>query len=419
MQAKVESLVGMGFSEEHAELALKLAAHDLQRAADWLLEGGAEASPPQREGGAGSSGAGSSSSSAADEPAAATFAVGETVEASDGCGLWHAAEVVGSEPQSVRLHYVGWAAEWDEWASAASPRLRRPVGTAANGPASLRCVPGEVPPKRVRASAIARLQATANAPGAAEGAGESAGGASRSRWFARSRQTAGAAAKRRATSPAEKALADVLCPSPEADFFCADVGLTRMVQRCADEPPQPDGSSASELQPGQRCRLAPSTGEFSGAVGVVLAGATDGRGVVLQLLDGHAPHAMLCARSDLEAPETKLAEAVPSLAGRQLRTLFRANCVLNRAAAIMHARQAVLLLLCEVGWLHAAHADHESDFTLGELNGLLPDIQLLLKLAASAPVSEASLDNLNMVWAAASNLVPPCVVLESTSGSDT
>ena len=39
-----DALVGMGFSVEHAELALKRTGYSLQRAADWLLEGGAESS---------------------------------------------------------------------------------------------------------------------------------------------------------------------------------------------------------------------------------------------------------------------------------------------------------------------------------------------------------------------------------------
>lgn len=401
----LEALIAMGFHQEAAEHALRRSGYDLQRAADWLLEGGVDdGAMPATDTSSSVDPTGTAGSSS--QPSSGALNAGDTVEVCDECGLWHQAEVVGSDGQSIKVQYVGWPEEWSEWLGQASHRLRRSSGAAANGPASLRHVPEEMPgpPRSTSRSATGRPAEAVADPGPSRGS-------SRSRWFWRQSQ---AAAKRRVSStPGSSGQPEVLCPSADADYFTVDVGLTRVVHRTA--PAQPEAAApagADTVVPGRRVRLK-LPGECSGSLGAVIsvddsAGSTDQKQVSLELSDAHGPFVLNCSLQDVEVPEAKLGVVLPWLAGRQLGTLLRASCTLHRAAAALHSRQLVLLLLCETDWLHAASDDEASDFQLSDLDELLPQVQRVLKLVASsatsAPASHAS-DALNMVWAATSNLV--------------
>lgn len=329
--AMVEKLVGMGFSAEQAECALKRTCGDLHRAADWLLEGGVDnasrrnssgRSGSTRGSGASSNGHGASShaacsngenvgvsggsangsaSSASAASGEVSFSEGEIVEARDSCGLWHTAEIVAIQGRSVRLHYNGWCTEWDEWLSASSPRLRRKTGRAATGPTSLRCSHGEAQSKLVRASR----------PGA-EAAGDSPTAGARPRWFWRQGQ--GSSTKRRAAAASGKGASDLIWPSAADDFFASDVGLSSILLRGVDEP-QPAGASCAPLRVGQRCRIA--RGEHAGAIaavvsdGAVLASGLSHTVALAQPQRNPQPESKSCTQSQLAIrsrpnPEAKL-----------------------------------------------------------------------------------------------------------------
>ena len=228
-----ESLLGMGFPSELAELALKRSGYDLQRAADLLLEGRLDVGQLHDQASAGAS----SSAAVGEEGSSAPLAAGDTIDVSDECGFWHRAEVVESDTQSLLVHYVGWCAEWDEWLSRSTPRIRRHTGTATNGPGALRSIPSEQ----------RRSRASKPSTGSATQAGNEPSGLSRSRWFWR--QSQGSSSKRRASSPEKAALAESICPSAEADFFSADAGITRVVQRVSNDPEFDDWASSGQLQP--------------------------------------------------------------------------------------------------------------------------------------------------------------------------
>jgi len=198
----------------------------------------------------------------------------------------------------------------------------------------------------------------------------------------------------------------VLCPSPEADFLCSDVGVTRWVPRDLDDE-RAEGRGTTTLQPGRRCRV--RCGERAGSVGVFHeAGeaAAESRTVSVHLLEGQSVRSVRCTLEQLEPAEEILGISIPALAGRRLRTLFRAQCMLHRAAAVIHSRQVVLVLLCEMTWLHSAHGDAASKFHLSDLEPLLPTIAHVLKLVMSSPSAEGGgTDDLSMAWAATSNML--------------
>ena len=95
------------------------------------------------------------------------------------------------------------------------------------------------------------------------------------------------------------------------------------------------------------------------------------------------------------------------LGRRSLASLVRLGCTLHQSLAVLHCRQAVLALLCELGWLRAADADDHSPFALSSLDGMRDAIVSLLKLACVAEpcAEEPHTDALNLVCVCASNLL--------------
>lgn len=70
---------------------------------------------------------------------------------------------------------------------------------------------------------------------------------------------------------------------------------------------------------------------------------------------------------------------------------------------VLHCRQAVLSLLSEPSWLHAAAAATPPGFELSSLDGLLEPFVKLVKLACVAEPADVELDaisseSLNLVW---------------------
>ena len=115
----VEQLSLMGFPPEQCRLALEIVGNDMQRAAEWLLEGGASEEASTSE--AGPSNAASASVSEAAAAAAAevgsamggerwrreALRVGRRVEASDEAGTWYDAAVVDTDEFGARIHFMG------------------------------------------------------------------------------------------------------------------------------------------------------------------------------------------------------------------------------------------------------------------------------------------------------------------------
>ena len=127
----------MGFPLDQCRLALGVVGNDMQRAADWLLEGGegggdeegrtSEAGPSTSATAASTSAAAASAAASAASSVSASAAVeggsspvggerwrravlrvGGRLEASDEGGTWCEAAVVDTDEFGARIHFMGW-----------------------------------------------------------------------------------------------------------------------------------------------------------------------------------------------------------------------------------------------------------------------------------------------------------------------
>ena len=461
--ALVTSLEAMGFAPELCAYALRRVGNDLQRAADWLLEGGSMpegtgaevASPGGGASGSGRSGSGSGGSGSgggdglsipvpggrteqeqqaaassggrgASSSFGASLAVGSAVDLCDEGEppVWREGSVADVSEHAVQVALHGWCAEWSEWISRSSSRLRASHGDAADGPLA----PRSPSPHPSSGGASGSGAAAAGSGGAATAAAAPAGGArpsGRPGWLWRS--SASSTAKRRTAADASSAAASSM--SSTADFFSADMGLSRVVDHAAlapsalgdgldDRPPRLDVGDYARIA----VRAAEPHDTHEGHVGIVVAvveapharvgkrGAAAAPARRLDVLLATEQGAMLrsgIAEVALEAPLRQMGAVAAPLGCRALPALARLSCSLHQSLAVLHCRRSVLTLLCEPGWMHAAEADKTSPFELHSLEGLRDDVVRILKLACVADPCEDDVcsEALNMVCVSASNLL--------------
>ena len=181
-----------------------------------------------------------------------------------------------------------------------------------------------------RAQQQAEAARAAAASGAARSSSSSASPSrARPSWFARLQTNA---AKRRAASEAAQAV----CPTPSADFFACDAGLSRVVSRAAALIVTADGDdSAAQLAwppaPGERVRMGRKGHALAGEVGVVLAPPADAEPTTdteppaqVRVLVANRGQPRRCSwRAASWSTAAHLARLAPALGGRDLMSLQR------------------------------------------------------------------------------------------------
>lgn len=425
-------LEAMGFPNEQCVRALQRVGNDVQRAADWLLDGGgvltedsdcagSGVGATSLSGGSGSAGEQSDGHGAGDSSMGATAQLSETrpspspgtggatssgpvaYESGDAVELcdeaehtrWQQAEIAEVTEAALQLRLVGWCEEWSEWVPRSSPRIRRPTGKATAGPLANanRVESGNEQSNRQQqehsgaasSSACSTEMASSSSSSSTTPTGASRAGG---RWFWPSRIR-----DKRRTAAEQASL--TACPTAAADFFTSDLGLSRVIDQNPLQtelgPGMVDGAASLALSQGARVRVA--RGSDTGRVGVIVGeearesslSAMKYR-VLVAAEDGAVIHTM--ERHELEPPQQQLSRIAPAVGARTLASLARMSCTLHEALAVLHCRRAVLALLCEVEWLRAADADPQSRFELSSLDGQLQLIVRVLKLASIAEPNE-------------------------------
>ena len=426
--ALIAQLEAMGFPYELCAYSLNRAANDLQRAAEYLLEGGQlPEGTSHASGGSGSRGGGDRSAQASESASgggSTPFQPGVPVELNDEAdpSRWHEAQVLECTEHAVKVSLVGWCAEWSEWVPISSARLRAATGLAIAGPLAARATErradggsssGGGTPVAASADGSAPTASSSGTPIGESAAASPRAGARSGGWFSGLRSGASSSKRRTAAEPAASSAA---CPTPAADFVTSDTGLSRVVDRETGPAPLPEPAAGLAVR-GQRVRLTAKDTPHTHRVGIVLADAEEGAPVSVLVAGEDAFEARLqVAPNDMETPQQRLGRVAPALGAKSLTTLQRLGCALHDNLAVLHCRQAALTMLCEFGWLRTADEDEACSFALKDLDGLLAPIVRLLKLTCVAePCADdhaADSDALNMVCATLSNLLTDTALLE-------